>query len=296
MKKDLSPPLTLLAGANGQLGRELQHQAREADYPLRAFDRQTLDITDAAAVNAVIGDLRPEIILNAAAYTAVDRAEREPEFAYAVNRDGAANLARAARACGAKFVHVSTDFIFDGAKGSPYKIDDAPGPQGVYGASKLAGETAVQEIMAGETLIIRTAWVYSAHGNNFVKTMLRLMRERDELRVVEDQIGSPTWARGLADCIWRMLDRGLIGVHHWTDAGAASWYDFAMAIFEEARNLGLLSRPVRVEPITTAEYPTPAKRPSYSVLDKSTTWRALDHVAPHWCVSLREMLREVADG
>jgi dTDP-4-dehydrorhamnose reductase len=295
MGRDSSRSRILLAGANGQLGRALQLQAQQAGHPLRAFDRQGLDITDTAAVNAVVDDLRPGIIVNAAAYTAVDRAEQEPERAHAVNRDGVVNLARAACTCGAALVHVSTDFIFDGAKGSPYKIDDAPNPQGAYGASKLAGEMAIREIMADEALIVRTAWVYSALGNNFVKTMLRLMREREELRVVEDQIGSPTWAPGLADCIWRAIDRGLVSIHHWTDAGVASWYDFAVAIYEEALDLGLLAKPVCIKPITTVEYPAPAKRPSYSVLDKSTTWRALDHVAPHWRVSLRKMLQEVAN-
>ncbi|MDQ3796592.1 MAG: dTDP-4-dehydrorhamnose reductase [Pseudomonadota bacterium] len=295
MGRDSSRSRILLAGANGQLGRALQRQAQQAGCLLRAFDRQGLDITDTAAVNAVVDNLRPGIIVNAAAYTAVDRAEQEPERAHAVNRDGVANLTRAACTCGAALVHVSTDFIFDGAKGSPYKIDYAPNPQGAYGASKLAGEMAIREIMADEVLIVRTAWVYSALGNNFVKTMLRLMREREEVRVVEDQIGSPTWAPGLADCIWRALDRGLAGIHHWTDAGVASWYDFAVAIYEEALDLGLLAKPVCIKPITTVEYPTPAKRPSYSVLDKSTTWRALDHVAPHWRVSLRKMLQEVAN-
>lgn len=284
----------LLTGAGGQLGWELQRSAKRTGHLLHAVDLQALDITDALAIEAILSEVHPEIIMNAAAYTAVDKAEKEPGQAYAVNRDGAANLARAARASGASLVHISTDFIFDGVRGVPHRPADEPGPQGVYGASKLAGERAVREIMGDGALIIRTAWVYSAHGNNFVKTMLRLMGERDELRVVDDQIGSPTWAHGLADCIWRALDRHLTGVYHWTDTGAASWYDFAVAIQEEALKIGLLTEAVRVTPIPSSEYPTPAKRPSYSVLDKSATWQALGHIAPHWRDSLRSMLSELA--
>jgi dTDP-4-dehydrorhamnose reductase len=284
----------LLTGANGQLGWELKRSAEQVGHSLQAFDRQTLDITDPAAVNAAMEAARPNVIINAAAYTAVDRAEQEPQQAYAVNRDGAANLARAAQACGALLIHVSTDFIFEGAQGAPYRVDDEPRPQGVYGASKLAGERAVREVVGKEALIVRTAWVYSAHGSNFVKTMLRLMRERDELRVVDDQIGSPTWAQGLAHCIWRALDQGLTGTYHWTDTGAASWYDFAVAIQEEGLQLDLLNRQIPIRPIPSSEYPTPAKRPSYSVLDKSATWRALEDTAPHWRASLRAMLSELA--
>ncbi len=284
----------MLTGANGQLGWELQRHAEALHYQLHAFDRRGLDVADAGAVAAAVDDLRPQLIINAAAYTAVDRAESEAEQAYAINRDGAANLARAAQVRGAVLIHVSTDFVFDGTKGAPYKTADGPGPEGVYGASKLAGERAIAEIMGDRALIIRTAWVYSAHGNNFVKTMLRLMSSRDEVSVVDDQIGTPTWACGLADCIWRAIDRQMTGLHHWTDAGAASWYDFAVAIQEEALTLGLLSRDVPVKPIPTADHPTLAKRPSYSVLDKSTTWRALGHVARHWRTSLRSMLREMA--
>lgn len=286
-------PVVMLTGANGQLGWELQRYAKQACYSLHAYDRAALDVTDVAAIDALFDAVRPDVIINAAAYTAVDRAEEEPELAHAVNATGVANLARAARDNDAMLIHVSTDFVFDGGKGAPFAPDDPPRPQGVYGASKLAGETVVREIMADKALIIRTAWVYSAHGGNFVKTMLRLMDSRDELRVVDDQVGSPTWARGLAKCIGRAVERRMTGVYHWTDAGVASWYDFAVAIQEEALDLGLLSRGIRITPITTSEYPTPARRPSYSVLDKSATWRALNHSAPHWRVSLRQMLAQL---
>jgi dTDP-4-dehydrorhamnose reductase len=294
MKDHSSMPIIMLTGANGQLGWELQRRAREAGWHTHALKRQALDISDRDAVRSIVHTLRPDIIINAAAYTGVDRAEAEPDLAYTVNRDGVANMARAARACGGRLVHISTDFVFDGAQGSPYEIDDAPNPQGVYGASKLAGEACVREILGREALIIRTAWVYSAHGSNFVKTMLQLMRERDELRVVDDQIGSPTWARGLADCIWRALDRRLAGTYHWTDAGAASWYDFATAIQEEAFSLGLLGKSVAISPIPASEYPTAAKRPSYSVLSKWGSWQALNYTAAHWRASLRLMLGELA--
>jgi dTDP-4-dehydrorhamnose reductase len=293
-KNDPPQPIIMLTGANGQLGWELQRHAQRLGCPVHAFDRHTLDIANAGIVDSIVDNLCPDIIINAAAYTAVDRAEEEPQQAYAVNRDGAANLAWAAHECGATLIHVSTDFVFDGAKGMPYEPDDEPCPQGIYGASKLAGELAVQKIMGDKALIIRTAWVYSAFGNNFVKTMLRLMGSRDELRVVDDQIGSPTWARGLADCIWRALKSHLTGTYHWTDAGVASWYDFAVAIQEEALNLELLNKRVPVKPISTSEYALPAKRPSYSVLDKSDTWKKLGYVAPHWRGSLRSMLTELA--
>ncbi|MBA2490600.1 MAG: dTDP-4-dehydrorhamnose reductase [Gammaproteobacteria bacterium] len=292
-EENQSLPVIMLTGANGQLGWETQRRAQQLTYSLRAFDRQSMDITDAAAVDAIVGRLRPQAIINAAAYTAVDRAEEEPELAHAVNRDGAANLARAARECGARLVHVSTDFVFDGAKGSPYLVDDAPAPRCVYGATKLAGEQAVLDVLTREALIVRAAWVYSSHGGNFVHTMLRLMASRDALRVVDDQIGSPTWAGGLADCIWRALEAKLTGKYHWTDAGVASWYDFAVAIQEEALTLGLLSREIPIEPIATGEYPLPARRPAYSVLDKSAIWQTLGYKAPHWRMSLRAMLKEL---
>jgi dTDP-4-dehydrorhamnose reductase len=253
-----------------------------------------LDITDAAAVDNRVDETRPGVIINAAAYTAVDRAEEEPHRAFAVNRDGVAHLAQAARDSGAALIHVSTDFVFDGTKSRPYLTADKPNPQGAYGASKLAGEVAVREAMGGRALIIRTAWVYSAHGNNFVKTMLRLMNSRDGVRVVDDQIGSPTWACGLARFIVHAAERGLRGIYHWTDAGTASWYDFAVAIREEALALGLLSRKVPIRPITTEEFPTPAKRPSYSVLDKSASRGICALDAQHWRESLRQMLSELA--
>jgi dTDP-4-dehydrorhamnose reductase len=281
----------LITGANGQLGWELQRTAPR-DTEVVAFSHDKLDVSDAAAIRDVVLGNRPDCIVNAAAYTAVDRAEKESDGAFAVNRDGPAALARAAADVGVRLIHVSTDFLFGKAQGRPIRSSDEPSPECVYGASKLAGERAVQEVLGSDALIVRTAWVYSAHGRNFVKTILRLVKERDALSVVDDQVGTPTWAQGLAQALWKALEIDLTGIHHWTDAGVASWYDFAVAIQEEALDLGVVRKELPIIPIPTSEYPTPAKRPSYSVLDKSETWDALGYKAPHWRVALRKMLNE----
>jgi dTDP-4-dehydrorhamnose reductase len=259
---------------------------------VEAISEVDLDIRDAPAVAAAVARSAPDLILNAAAYTAVDRAETESELAWSVNRDGAVNLARAAVAAGARFAHVSTDFVFDGRANRAYRPDDAPAPLGVYGASKLAGEIDVAAA-APAALILRTAWVYSPHGGNFVKTMLRLMRERGEVRVVADQIGTPTSARTLADALWRLALGGATGIHHHTDTGVASWYDFAQAIGEEAHAAGLLEAEPMVSPIATEDYPTPARRPAFSVLDKSSAWAILGGPFPHWRHALREVIGQM---
>jgi len=271
----------LLAGSHGQLGRCLQASCPE-DVALIALDRDELDITDRRAVERLVADRRPVAILNAAAYTAVDKAESEPELARAVNADGAANLARAARAVGARLIHVSTDFVFDGRLGRPYRPDDTPSPLGVYGQTKHQGEQAVLAEHPDNSLILRTAWVYTAEGSNFVNTMLRLMNEREEIAVVADQIGTPTRADGLARAVWLALERELSGIHHWTDAGVASWYDFAVAIRDEAARLGLIERMAHIRPIRGEDYPTPARRPGFAVLDKHASWQALGITPLHW--------------
>ncbi|MEW6502024.1 MAG: dTDP-4-dehydrorhamnose reductase [Thermodesulfobacteriota bacterium] len=281
----------LLTGAAGQLGWEMQRTVPQG-VTLLAMDSAGLDITDAAAVRSLVAEERPRVIVNAAARTAVDRAESEPERARLVNGLGAANLAEAAREQDAFLVQLSTDFVFDGKSSRPYGPADTPAPLGVYGASKLDGEVAVQRISGERSAIVRTSWLYSSHGHNFVKTMLRLMEERNEVRVVADQIGTPTWAGGLAAAVWQIAGRTLPGIHHWSDGGVASWYDFAVAIQEEGMSLGLLGRAIPVLPITTAEYPAQARRPSYSVLDKTATWALLGGPAPHWRVQLRRMLHE----
>ncbi len=284
----------VIAGAGGQLGWELQQLTFGEGVRVSAYSHARLDVTDRAQVYDVVTELQPAILINAAAYTAVDRAETERDAAYRVNADGAANLAGAAQEVGAKFIHVSTDFVFDGNTSSPYTPQDTPNPINVYGASKLAGERRVLEITHGSAIIFRTAWVYSAHGHNFVNTMLRLLRERKELRVVVDQIGTPTWAGGLAKAVIRTLAHPqLSGIYHWSDAGVASWYDFAVAIQEEALSLGLLDGGIRVIPIPTGEYLLVAARPAYSVMDKTATWSALNIAPVHWREALRTMLRQL---
>lgn len=278
----------LITGAGGQLGRALQASA-PAQADIIALDRQALDIADEAAVVALFNETEPDLVINAAAYTAVDRAESEQADAYRINGDAPGILAAAAAVQRARFIHVSTDFVFDGTGGSPYRPDHLTAPLGVYGASKLAGEHAVRAAHS-DALIVRTAWVYGATGHNFVRTMLRLMAERDEVRVVADQIGTPTYAAGLAQALWALDAAGATGIHHWTDSGAASWYDFAVAIQEEALAIGLLGRTVPVLPIATSDYPTPARRPSYSVLDKSAAVALAGTPAPHWRIHLRDML------
>jgi dTDP-4-dehydrorhamnose reductase len=278
----------LVTGAGGQLANELRDRAA-AGAQVASLSEVELDICDEAGVAAAMARHAPDVVFNAAAYTAVDRAESQADTAWKVNRDGAAILARAARAAGARFVHVSTDFVFDGRSSRAYRPDDAPAPLGVYGASKAAGETAVAQADPG-ALIVRTAWVYSPWGGNFLKTMLRLMGERGEVRVVADQIGTPTSAATLADTLWGLVQAGAEGVHHGTNAGVASWYDFAQAIAEEAQAQGMLGADVRVLPIATADYPTPARRPAFSALDNTSTWALLGAPAPHWRVALREVL------
>lgn len=283
----------LITGANGQVGWELQRTAPKSATVI-ALDKQTMDIRNPALVDQVVREHKPDVIINAAAYTAVDKAESERDLAFAINRDGAANIARAANTCGARLIHISTDFVFDGKKSSPYLPTDSPHPLSIYGASKLAGEVAVRECTNDQAVVLRTAWVYSSHGHNFVKTMLRLMKEREQIGVVCDQVGTPTWARGLAEIVWRFAQAAISGgVYHWTDAGAASWYDFAIAIQEEAHSLGGLDRLIKIRPIDTSSYPTPAARPFYSILDKDLTWRLHDVTPTHWRHALRSMLHEV---
>jgi len=282
----------LITGAGGQLATELL-AAPPAGWEVQAISEADLDIRDAAAVDAAVARSAPDLILNAAAYTAVDRAETETAIAWAVNRDGALNLARAATAAGARMAHVSTDFVFDGEATRAYLPGDPPAPLGVYGASKLAGEIAVAEA-APDALILRTAWVYSPHGGNFLKTMLRVMAARGEVRVVADQIGTPTSATTLAETLWALALAGARGIHHHTDAGVASWYDFAQAIGEDGHAAGLLAAEPKVIPIATSDYPTPARRPAFSVLDKTSTWAILGRPAPHWRVAMRTVLSRMA--
>ena len=284
----------LVTGGNGQLGQELKKTVPQ-QHEIITVDICDFDLCNCTDIEACIEETKPDYIINAAAYTAVDKAEQEKDIAFKANVEGAHNLALAVQNTNAKLIQISTDFIFDGSKSSPYLPEDVAEPISVYGETKLAGEIKVQEVLGDEVLIIRTAWLYSAYGNNFVKTMLKLMQERDSLSIVADQIGTPAWAKGFALAIWQAINKKLKDIHHWTDAGVASWYDFAVAIQEEALELGLLDKKIPITPIRTIDFPTPARRPAYSVLDKTATWEALLYVADHWRESLRNMLRELKE-
>jgi dTDP-4-dehydrorhamnose reductase len=282
----------LITGSGGQVGRSLLAAAPNATQVL-TVSHQELDIADGRAVAEYVRSHSPDVIINAAAHTAVDRAESEPDLARAINGDGPRHLAEAARETGARLIHISTDFVFDGAASKPYKPEAATNPLGVYGATKLAGEKAVLETLPDRSVVVRTAWVYAATGSNFVRTMLRVMNASGAVRVVADQVGTPTAAGAFAETLWGIVARPEVkGLHHWTDAGVASWYDFAVAIAEEGAQLGLVSDQVTVTPIGTADYPTPARRPSYSVLDKSSLM-ALGLVPAHWRKRLRGVLGEM---
>lgn len=283
----------LITGAGGQVGRELISSAA-VEVRIEAFVRDQLDISDAQAVAAVVERSRPDLIINAAAYTAVDRAETDAVRAEAVNAVGPGNLVDAANRCGARLIHVSTDYVFDGERARPYRSDDATAPLNVYGRTKLAGERAILAAAHG-AVVLRTAWVYAAHGRNFLLTMLRLMNERRTVSVVSDQIGAPTSAASIADVIWRIARSSpTSGLHHWTDAGVASWYDFAVAIAEEGAQRKLIPGSVEIKPISTEEYPTAARRPRMSLLDCRSTVAATGAQRFHWRTWLRRTLDEVA--
>jgi dTDP-4-dehydrorhamnose reductase len=285
----------LVLGAGGQVGHELCRLAWPAGYRVAGFDRAGLDITEREAVAAAVARERPDIVVNAAAYTAVDRAESEPAAAWAGNCTGPANIAAACAEAGIPLIHLSTDYVFDGTKRSPYREDDPVAPLGVYGQSKEAGDRAVREALP-EHVILRTAWVYGAHGHNFVKTMLRVAAERPVLRVVADQTGSPTCAADIAAAIAavvRQLASGNQGwgTYHFAGGGAVSWHGFAETIFEFAAPWR--GPPPRVEPITTADYPTPARRPANSVLD-CTKINETFGIAPRpWREALTDVIREI---
>lgn len=287
----------LLTGTTGQLGTEL-HPLLAPIAEVIAMDRGTLDFANPDAVADFVFDLKPDLIINSAAYTAVDKAESDSETAMAVNAITPGKLAQAAQWLGATLIHISTDYVFNGTQSRPYLETDGTDPLGIYGQSKLLGENAIRSVLP-QHLIIRTAWVYGVGGvGNFVKTMLRLGKEREEVRVVADQVGTPTWTYDLATAIVQFADLTLagtltpedFGTYHYTNSGVASWYDFAVAIFEEAQQLGVPLKVQRVIPITTADYPTPAKRPAYSVLNCGKLSTRLGTYPPHWRQGLRQML------
>jgi len=285
----------LLTGANGQVGEELWQTLTPLGEVV-PVDRTVWDMANPESVRLIVQDVQPSLIVNAAAYTAVDKAESEEDVANLVNGKAAEVLADAATRAGAGLIHISTDYVFDGQHNRPYLETDATHPIGAYGRSKLLGEAAVRSLCPNH-MIIRTAWVYGVRGKgNFVKTMLRVGAQRDELRVVTDQIGAPTWAKDLALAIAQFapkLTPETAGTYHYTNSGVCSWYDFAVAIFEEANALGFPLQVQRVVPITTEEYPTPASRPAFSVLSLKKTSTLLGTHPPYWRDSLRKMLAEL---
>ena len=297
----------LLTGAAGQLGQALI-ASRPEGIELIATSRSgggaliALDLSDSQACSAAVEQHRPDWVLNAGSYTAVDQAEREPELVQAVNARAPRVFAEALTRTGGSLLQLSTDFVFNGRQGTPYRPDHPRDPLGAYGAAKAAGEEAVQQVFAGSGrgLILRTSWLMGPVGRNFALTMLRLHREREQIRVVADQVGCPTSTLTLAQACWRAIECSsakpaeLSLIHHWSDAGAASWYDVAVAIGELGQELGLLQRAAQVAPITTADYPTPAQRPSYSLLDCTATRRALDLEPLHWRLALRRVLEAMA--
>ena len=282
----------LVTGVTGQLGGEVATAFKRLGYEVIATDRQTLDFMQPAQAAALIRSQQPDWVINCAAYTQVDKAESDPEAAFTVNRDTPGQLAQAVAEYGGQLLQVSTDFVFDGQQTRPYIEDDVPNPLGVYGRSKLEGEQAVLAALPTATLL-RTAWVYGAHGHNFVKTMLRLAGEGKPLRVVSDQIGSPTWTSDIVTAITTLVDRQASGVFHFTAAGETSWHGFASAILEEASRIGFEVKTDSVEPIPTTDYPTPATRPAYSVLNTDKIKPLLSAPVPGWRDSLKNMLQEL---
>ncbi len=283
----------LVLGATGQLAYHLRDELRDAAF----WDRATLDLSATANIKAAIARFAPTAIVNAAAYTAVDKAETDRAVAWAVNAEAPARIAEAAASLGVPLIHISTDYVFDGTKRGAYAIDDPVRPASVYGASKLAGELAVRSLCA-RSFILRTSWVFSEHGQNFVRTILRLATARDALRVVGDQVGRPTYAKHLAHAIARTLmltdgDSAVdFGIYHATGGPIVSWFQFASEIVERAHRLGILGKRTPISAITTAEYPTAAQRPANSALSPSADWAAAIGVSFDWSSGLDEVLRK----
>jgi dTDP-4-dehydrorhamnose reductase len=282
----------LLLGAGGQVGKCLLETAPRG-YSIDARTHDQLDIADRQQIANSIAETQPDVVINAAAFTAVDRAETQSAIAYAVNDQGVAALAECCRSNDVRLVHISTDYVFDGDASVAREPDAPTNPINVYGASKLAGERRIAD--AGvDAAIVRSSWIYSAHGQNFLLTMLRLMRERGQVSVVNDQIGAPTSASNLAEFLWRVVSISAVsGTLHYSDNGVASWYDFAVAINEEAMAASVLERPAVVKPISTAEYPTPAKRPRFSLLSTRSTLERVPFPVPHWREALRHVLQRM---
>lgn len=291
----------LVVGSNGMLGRDLMSTLVQTEYTVFGLDIPQIDITRQHELSGVVRDLSPALIINCAAYTAVDKAEQETELAFSINRDGSANLATVCHDQGIPLIHISTDYVFDGTGRRPYRESDPASPIGVYGRSKWEGEEGVRDHLR-EHLIVRTAWLYGVQGNNFVKTILRLSGEKERIRVVADQFGCPTWARDLAEGLVRMAtlisdDPASVqwGTYHFCGQGQTTWHGFAEAIIAEGRRREEL-KVQQVVPVTTAEYPTPAARPSWSVLDCRKLEENFGIVPRPWQTGLSEMMEELYRG
>ncbi|MGD2138264.1 MAG: dTDP-4-dehydrorhamnose reductase [Gammaproteobacteria bacterium] len=282
----------LVTGAGGQLGHEVVRLFSQAGHAVLTPTEKELDFLEPEGMAAAVRDARADWVINCAAYTGVDKAESEPEQAFTINRDSAGRLAAAVAEEGGRLLHVSTDFVFDGRLSRPYREEDAPNPLSVYGRSKLEGEEAVQGALPGAT-VLRTAWLYGVHGRNFVKTVLRVAMQGKPLRVVDDQLGSPTWASDFAGAIAVLINREAGGLFHYVNAGQTSWHGFAEAILIEAVRTGFAVKTERVEPIATAAYPTAATRPARSVLATDKIQALLPAPIPDWRDSLKSMLKEL---
>ncbi len=282
----------LVTGSTGQVGSEVLRAFSHSGHELIAPGRRELDFLSPERVAGQVRRLQADWVINCAAFTQVDQAESEVEQAFVVNRDSAAGLAGAVADYGGQLLHVSTDFIFDGRQSRPYREADAANPLSVYGRSKWEGEQAIRAALP-EATILRTAWVYGVHGRNFVKTILRIAGEGRPLRVIDDQFGSPTWARDIAGAIKALVQHQARGTYHYTDAGSTSWHGFATAILAGATEAGFTLGTTTVEAIPTSGYPTPAARPAYSVLDTGKIQSLLEAPIPHWQESLNRMLKEL---
>jgi dTDP-4-dehydrorhamnose reductase len=274
----------IVTGAKGQLGTDLVHLLANRGYEVYGYGREELDITNFNQVKQVISKINPDIVIHTAAYTKVDLAESEPDQAFLINAYGTRNVAATSEAVGAKLVYISTDYVFDGTANVPYNEFAPTNPLGVYGKSKLAGEQFVRDLHS-KFFIVRTSWVYGKHGNNFVKTMLKLAQERDELMIVHDQVGCPTYTVDLANCILQLIQTEKYGIYHVSNSGQCSWYEFAIAIFEEA---GI---EVKVNPCATKDFPRPAPRPAYSVFEHMALRLNDFKEMPNWRESLKNFLK-----
>lgn len=290
----------LITGAHGQVGQELM-QSAPASWQISGFSSKALDISDAQQVLKAVQQLQPQLIINAAAYTAVDKAESDRDRAYAVNQLGAHNLARAAQSIDCPLLHISTDYVFDGKHNKPYTEHDTPAPNSVYGDSKWQGELAITAICS-KYIILRTSWVFGLHGNNFVKTMQRLGQQHDVLSIVSDQVGGPTSARSIAQALWQIAQQYRScgecpwGTYNFSGSPTCSWYEFAESIFAQAAELQLITKVPLLKAIASSDYPTLAQRPAYSVLDNTKISQQFKIAQSDWKSELNLVLRELKDA